>query len=338
MGRIGVSFEEVASAAFKLQGAGKSATVDAVREMLGTGSKTTINQHLKEWKAAQTEATPCLPPALAQLVTGLWERMQSEAEEKILTANTIHAAERDNFQLTLINMEQSLNIATQHLNEMTERYQTECKRVEQLEMDFRQIKQAFGQLQERHEAMNNQLSDSKIENTRLHQLASQIQTNLEHYQQAMEELRTKQMLENEQRQTDFEHQLSLHREEIKRLMQERASQNQEIIVLQQMATQSASQHKKEQQHLHERNQHLEQLLVEKGAIEQKAEKRIHALEQQLDILLNQNERLQSHVEQANEKQTTLQQELKHLVTENHQLQMLLSQAKHEEQREVTPSS
>jgi hypothetical protein len=43
---IGVGLLDVEKAALELQGRGKNPSVDAIREVLGTGSKSTIAQHL----------------------------------------------------------------------------------------------------------------------------------------------------------------------------------------------------------------------------------------------------------------------------------------------------
>lgn len=45
MTRAGVTFTEVEEAAQYLQGLGKNPTVDAIRERLGTGSRTTLAEH-----------------------------------------------------------------------------------------------------------------------------------------------------------------------------------------------------------------------------------------------------------------------------------------------------
>jgi len=57
MGRAGVTLQEVEKAALQLQGRGKNPSVDAVREVIGTGSKSTIAQHLRDWKAQQSYAS-----------------------------------------------------------------------------------------------------------------------------------------------------------------------------------------------------------------------------------------------------------------------------------------
>jgi plasmid replication DNA-binding protein KfrA len=43
MGRTGVTLHEVEKAVLQLQGRGKNPSVDAVREVIGTGSKSTLS-------------------------------------------------------------------------------------------------------------------------------------------------------------------------------------------------------------------------------------------------------------------------------------------------------
>lgn len=51
MSRTGITYQEVANAAIQLQGQNENPTVDRVREILETGSKSTIARYLKEWKS-----------------------------------------------------------------------------------------------------------------------------------------------------------------------------------------------------------------------------------------------------------------------------------------------
>ena len=76
MGRGGVTFTEVDEAARYLQGLGRNPTVDAIRERLGTGSNTTLAEHLRRWKALQMDGEGKLPQPLLELVSGLWESLQ----------------------------------------------------------------------------------------------------------------------------------------------------------------------------------------------------------------------------------------------------------------------
>ena len=51
MARIGITYHDVTRAIATLQTLQKNPTVDHIREILGTGSKSTIARFLREWKA-----------------------------------------------------------------------------------------------------------------------------------------------------------------------------------------------------------------------------------------------------------------------------------------------
>ena len=61
MARAGVTFLDVEKAVLQLQGRGKNPSVDAIRELLGTGSKSTIAQHLRDYRAEQSQVAGTLP-------------------------------------------------------------------------------------------------------------------------------------------------------------------------------------------------------------------------------------------------------------------------------------
>ena len=86
MGRMGVSYEEVAKVASQLQGKGQNVTIDNIRAVLGTGSKSTLARHVKEWKnqeGIRNSNDASLPGDLLALIKGLWERLQQSAEDQI---------------------------------------------------------------------------------------------------------------------------------------------------------------------------------------------------------------------------------------------------------------
>jgi chromosome segregation ATPase len=85
MGRGGVTYTEVSKVAEKLRNKGITPTIDRVREILGTGSKTTLAHHLKRWKNSTVEDLEyqSLPTALAKSVKNLYEQLQAHASQKI---------------------------------------------------------------------------------------------------------------------------------------------------------------------------------------------------------------------------------------------------------------
>lgn len=55
MARHGITYNDVAKAAMHSLKTNKTPTVDGIRIILGTGSKTTITKHLKEWKIIHSD-------------------------------------------------------------------------------------------------------------------------------------------------------------------------------------------------------------------------------------------------------------------------------------------
>lgn len=93
MARIGITFEQVAAAADALLGAGKQATIQAVRESLGTGSPNTVHRHLTAWRAARPQAAAAAFELPAGLVNALGAELiragaqgRSEVEEQLVQA------------------------------------------------------------------------------------------------------------------------------------------------------------------------------------------------------------------------------------------------------------
>jgi len=62
-------------------------TIETIRNLLGTGSSSTIAPYLRKWKDSlnQTQQIACkenLPEELIALLKGLWERVVAQAEER----------------------------------------------------------------------------------------------------------------------------------------------------------------------------------------------------------------------------------------------------------------
>lgn len=88
MARPGVTYMEVAEAAEDILGQGKTPTIEQIRQKLGTGSSTTIANHLRDWKqrlAGLDVATikDKLPQDLMTIVKGLWDKVIDQSQEQI---------------------------------------------------------------------------------------------------------------------------------------------------------------------------------------------------------------------------------------------------------------
>jgi len=85
MARTGITFEDVRCAAESLLGRGLNPTIQRVREVLGTGSNTTISEHLKNWQQQLAEAPkivlpPTVPEAVALALDTFWKIAVQQAE------------------------------------------------------------------------------------------------------------------------------------------------------------------------------------------------------------------------------------------------------------------
>jgi DNA repair exonuclease SbcCD ATPase subunit len=85
MARGGITYLDVAKTAENLKNKGIIPTIDRVREVLGTGSKTTLAHHLKRWKAITPEELnyQTIPAELVQSVKNLHEQLKAHAQQKI---------------------------------------------------------------------------------------------------------------------------------------------------------------------------------------------------------------------------------------------------------------
>lgn len=204
MGRTGITRLDVEKVALQLQGKGKNPTVDGIRELLGTGSKSTIAEHLRYWKAEQTNSSGNLPHELVALVAGLWERLHAKAELRIQEAEQILQQELHVLKEKHQELQQDYSSLRIKMNESEESLLKERSLKTNLEAQSQTLQQEHTKLQERYEIHTLQLEEQKAENQRLHHLAKQIQTNLEHYQQAMQQKQTEHMLAMEKQQTHFQ--------------------------------------------------------------------------------------------------------------------------------------
>lgn len=88
MARSGVRYEDVERAIDTLLAQGETPSVQKVREVLGTGSFTTLSEHLRTWRARRDEKRDALPgldipESVATLAERVWEHAQEAANEAL---------------------------------------------------------------------------------------------------------------------------------------------------------------------------------------------------------------------------------------------------------------
>lgn len=131
-------------AAYRLAAEGVWPTVNSVRERVGSGSNTTINSELKNWrqqflaKLSTASRRPDWPPVLIEAVEKIWQTACEQAEQHLETVKTEVEAERlawqtekeafeaerlallaiqDNLQAEQLQQQQALHLLQEHLQQ-----------------------------------------------------------------------------------------------------------------------------------------------------------------------------------------------------------------------------
>ena len=342
MARGGITYTEVDEAARYLQGIGRNPTLDAIRERLGTGSRTTLAEHLKRWKSLQADGEGRLPQPLLALVTGLWDSLQSLAAQRIEDNQSIAHQEVTTLKSQLQNAQQTINTLNQTLHQLQERLDAEQRDKSALEARFQTTEKSYDMLNAAHQSTLQQYDDAKQENQRLHQLSTQIQINLEHYQQAILQQQFEQNLAKEKQHATY----ALELAQLKTLLDEvntRFNHCEKSLVTSQLQLQQMKKSHEELTDRYEKvvdkNQKTEHELIQLTAQANLQEKQTekterdlmterHAhnqLQQKMAVITDQLQRAQNDLGQANDKIEALRQEKQFLVQEKSQMDGTLKQ-------------
>ncbi|UZE94528.1 DNA-binding protein [Alkalimarinus alittae] len=198
MARGGVTYTDIANAAETIKNAGKNPTVDRVLSHLGTGSKSTIGPHLKNWKLQHTEVRESndLPLDILNVVRELHQRLQLQADDKVQQTEQRIAdlsAERDEEVKALENQIASLKQALNDTTEQRDALAAENKKLLKAlnEADLNAVK--LESKVKSDAQLISELTTSKNEG--IHQIKL-MHEQQEHYQLKMAEERTRERAES----------------------------------------------------------------------------------------------------------------------------------------------
>ena len=161
MARPGITYSEVAKAATQLQGQQKAPTVENVRQLLQTGSNSTIAKYLREWKAHHhienaTEGT--LPTELLALVKGLWQHLQDKAQDTIVQQQQILDKKLETNEQYLKEARQQAQQLQQQLDQQTAALATQTQTYQRLQQEHVEEQKAHSQHRARATLLEQQLA------------------------------------------------------------------------------------------------------------------------------------------------------------------------------------
>ena len=216
MARAGIYKSEVLRARDKLLATGRNPSIDAVREELGTGSKSTIHRYLKEIEEEEGPATGsrvAVSEAIQDLVGRLAARVNEEAEERVITAQAKHAEQLSQQQQAVAALK-SEALATRQQLEQTQR--------------------ALADEKNAHGKTSEALSRKTLENTQLVQQVADLQERLaaeerKHARQALEHFRESTKEQRDQDQRKHEQQVQYLQAELRTVNETLATKQQEAV-------------------------------------------------------------------------------------------------------------
>lgn len=236
MARLGVMYQDIATTANQLVGQGKQPTIEMIRHTLGTGSSTTIANHLRKWRAEQDRSSGLapkdnLPPEIIAMMKGLWEQLNFQAQEKINLVETSH-------QQTLAELQQDLQKYKNNNQRWQQLFNQWQQEKTQLANDKLTLEQAIVTLQKDHTVMQSkndtlqqQLQDKQERVNELQRFHAQAQANLEHYRESAREQRLIEQQQFEQQKQELLTEIKLLKEQVT-LTREKATaaqQQQQIL-------------------------------------------------------------------------------------------------------------
>lgn len=187
MARPGISYIDVAKAAVQLKEQDVNPTVAEVRNVLKTGSNSTISRHLRDWVEKQgnrLEAEKGLPASLLTVVKGLYDAINENANIKIQNIN-----EEANKKISDLTQTQAkLNLEKNNLNKevssLATNNQIQLLEISELKLSLNDSQQEIVKQQNNFKILDLRFNDKVDELSRLSLQLENVQKNLEHYREA----------------------------------------------------------------------------------------------------------------------------------------------------------
>ncbi|UJS23525.1 DNA-binding protein [Thiothrix winogradskyi] len=178
---MAITKDQIFQAADQLTAAGESATMAAVRKLLGGGSYTTINEGLKEWKAKQHTTNTLIrepaPPAVATRLEELGADIWAVALE---LANTRLTTEREALEATRIQVETAQQEATELADQLSVELETLQSNCKQVVSDLQTANAALEQLRQENATLTRQLATTEARAEETTKRADDLKAELQH--------------------------------------------------------------------------------------------------------------------------------------------------------------
>lgn len=255
MARNGISYSDVKQAIDEMQSEGLNPTIAGLRERLGTGSFTTISEHLKRWRSERQQqpmvagGTPA-PDNLNSMVQAVWQQAREDATKEL-------ESYKQEIQKTLDQAEEEKQQAIEQAVATNERNKW-------LEDKNNALLEEIRELEKQNGILTTKLENSEEKNRELSAQMESAQADISTHQQHLEDLKEKQRKE-----------LAQHEERSHQERQKLQSDLQETLKLfEQQLNEERKHSEASEQHWIKQIDSLRQQLKDKDARQDKLEKNL----------------------------------------------------------------
>ena len=192
MARPGVSYLDVAKTAIKLTEQKIYPTIEEIRKSLGTGSNSTINKHLREWRSKhgnQAELEQGLPESLLMAVRGIYDGITETATSKINFIENESKNAISELKTKLIAVETNHTKLLQENKSFEHTIQEHREENLSLQRQLNKLQTELDKKTEASKLLQERLDDKKSEVENFNSQLKNAQNNLEHYRETMRQTR-----------------------------------------------------------------------------------------------------------------------------------------------------
>lgn len=141
MARVGVDYETIKHTAIKLLSQGHAPSVQKVREVLGTGSNTTIAEHLKTWReehaSKEIHHLPAnMPKELISAIEVLWQTAMNQAVQQLASIKHDLNEQQEKFRLEKAALEKSDNELKTRLSDALKMLDDKANQIQALQSEI----------------------------------------------------------------------------------------------------------------------------------------------------------------------------------------------------------
>jgi chromosome segregation ATPase len=283
MARIGVNYETVKHTAIKLLSQGESPSVQKIREVLGTGSNTTIAQYLKVWredhKNKEIHHLPAnMPKELIAAIEVLWQAAMEQAQNQLVVIKQDLDKRSEQMQ------QEKLTLET-NFNEIKNRLTQALQKLDDKNQEIQLLHTEIAIAQEKLSNASNELTTTKTQyDLKLNHLTAEKYTAIEKADSLEKEMMQLQKKRSEQ---ISEHQIALKEERVRQEQSEKRWLN----LIDQAKTEAKNQRKNYEQIINNQSKKIETMQTSMVDLQHKVITQQATLEHQNGTIIDLKEQL-----------------------------------------------